>query len=90
MSDSDSKIGDKLLEKFYREKTGEMNVRKLKELVIEREQFYIKECIPSDVEFKTNYLKRMLRDISDTLVRKTTNYGHFGKEDLSWEKVIKI
>lgn len=75
MSDSDSKIGDKLLEKFYREKTGEMNVRKLKELVIEREQFYIKECIPSDVEFKTNYLKRMLRDISDTLVRKTTNYG---------------
>lgn len=24
------------------------------------------------------------------IYRKTTNYGHFGKEDLSWEKVIKI
>ena len=21
---------------------------------------------------------------------KTTNYGHFGKEDLEWEKIIKI
>ena len=21
---------------------------------------------------------------------KTTNYGHFGKEELSWEKVIKL
>lgn len=24
------------------------------------------------------------------IYKKTTNYGHFGKEDLSWEKVIKI
>ena len=22
--------------------------------------------------------------------QKTTNYGHFGKEDLTWEKIIKI
>ena len=29
-------------------------------------------------------------DLKKTIYRKTTNYGHFGKEDLSWEKVIKI
>lgn len=75
MSDSDSKIGDKLLEKFYKEKTGEINVRKLKDFIVEREQFYIKDCLPSDVEFKTNYFKRILKEISETLVRKTTNYA---------------
>ena len=29
-------------------------------------------------------------DFKKPIYRKTTNYGHFGKEDLSWEKVIKI
>lgn len=29
-------------------------------------------------------------DLKKPIYRKTTNYGHFGKEDLSWEKVIKI
>ena len=28
-------------------------------------------------------------DLKKPIYRKTTNYGHFGKEDLSWEKVIK-
>ena len=30
-----------------------------------------------------NYL-----DLQKPIYRKTTNYGHFGKEDLSWEKII--
>ena len=29
-------------------------------------------------------------DLKKPIYRKTTNYGHFGKEDLIWEKVIKI
>ena len=32
-----------------------------------------------------NYLK-----LKEPIYTKTTNYGHFGKEDLSWEKIIKI
>ena len=29
-------------------------------------------------------------DLKKTIYTKTTNYGHFGKKDLPWEKVIKI
>ena len=32
-----------------------------------------------------NYL-----DLKKPIYRKTTNYGHFGKKDLPWEKVIKL
>ncbi len=32
-----------------------------------------------------NYL-----NLKDPIYTKTTNYGHFGKEDLPWEKIIKI
>ena len=32
-----------------------------------------------------NYL-----DLQKPIYRKTTNYGHFGKEELAWEKVIKL
>lgn len=32
-----------------------------------------------------NYL-----DLKKPIYRKTTNYGHFGKDDLSWEKVAKL
>ena len=29
-------------------------------------------------------------DLRKPIYKRTTNYGHFGKEDLSWEKVIKF
>lgn len=29
-------------------------------------------------------------DLKKPIYTKTTNYGHFGKEDLSWEKIIKL
>lgn len=29
-------------------------------------------------------------DLQKPIYKKTTNYGHFGKPDLSWEKVIKF
>ena len=32
-----------------------------------------------------NYL-----DLQKPIYKKTTNYGHFGKKDLPWEKIIKF
>ena len=32
-----------------------------------------------------NYL-----ELQKPIYRKTTNYGHFGKKDLPWEKVIEL
>ena len=32
-----------------------------------------------------NYL-----DLRKPIYTKTTNYGHFGKEELPWEKVVKL
>ena len=32
-----------------------------------------------------NYL-----NLKEPIYSKTTNYGHFGKEDLTWEKIIKV
>lgn len=32
-----------------------------------------------------NYLK-----LKEPIYRKTTNYGHFGKNDLTWEKIIEL
>lgn len=29
-------------------------------------------------------------DLQKPIYRKTTNYGHFGKEDLAWEKILKL
>ena len=29
-------------------------------------------------------------DLQRPIYRQTTNYGHFGKKDLPWEKVIKF
>ncbi len=29
-------------------------------------------------------------DLQKPIYKKTTNYGHFGKEDLNWEKIIEI
>ena len=29
-------------------------------------------------------------DLQKPIYTKTTNYGHFGKESLSWEKIIKM
>ena len=29
-------------------------------------------------------------DLKKPIYKKTTNYGHFGKKDLPWERVIKL
>ena len=29
-------------------------------------------------------------DLRNPIYKRTTNYGHFGKSDLPWEKIIKL
>ena len=29
-------------------------------------------------------------DLQEPIYKKTTNYGHFGKKDLTWEKIIEL
>ena len=29
-------------------------------------------------------------DLRKPMFKKTTNYGHFGKEELAWEKIVKF
>ena len=29
-------------------------------------------------------------DLKKPIYEKTTNYGHFGKDDLPWEKIIEL
>jgi hypothetical protein len=74
MNYSDSRMGDKLFEKFYCEKTGCVDVYALKDNVSSYEKFYVGECLFPDIHFQTNYMKRILREVSETLVRKDINY----------------
>lgn len=74
MSCSDSKIGDRLLEKFYKDKTGISNVYSLKDKVVEYEQFMIGECIFDDIHFKSNHLKRIKKELEKSIARKSTDY----------------
>ena len=51
------------------------------------------EEIVSKIEEKFDLTPRGIintLNLKDTIFRKTTNYGHFGKEGLPWEKIIKI
>ena len=45
----------------------------------------IKEKFPLTPDGIIKYL-----DLQKPIYKKTTNYGHFGKEELSWEKIIKL
>ena len=51
------------------------------------------EEIIKKVEEKFNLTPRGIinyLDLQKPIYKKTTNYGHFGKSDLAWEKIIKI
>ena len=55
-------------------------VKKEEELVkLVKEKF---DLTPAGI---INYL-----DLKRPIYKETTNYGHFGKENLPWEKIIKI
>lgn len=45
----------------------------------------VKETFDFSVEGMTKYL-----NLKKPIYTKTSNYGHFGKEKMEWEKVIKF
>ena len=75
MNASDSRMANNILENFYTKQSG-LDIRQVKDLRTKREQLFLKECIAPNIEFKTNYLKRIKREIEDTLVRKDTGFKY--------------
>ena len=75
MNASDSRMANNILENFYTKQSG-LDIRQIKDLRTKREQLFLKECIAPNIEFKTNYLKRIKREIEDTLVRKDTGFKY--------------
>ena len=49
----------------------------------------IVEKIKNKFDLTPNGIIEYLK-LKEPIYAKTTNYGHFGKEDLSWEKIIKL
>ena len=49
----------------------------------------IVEIIKGKFDLTPNGIIKYL-NLKEPIYTKTTNYGHFGKEDLPWEKIIKI
>ena len=47
------------------------------------------EKIKASFDFRPKSIIRQL-GLTDPIYSKTTNYGHFGKDDLPWERVIKL
>ncbi len=75
MSASDSKMADKILEKFY---VDELNadMKIIKNLRTKREQFFLSDCIAPNIKFETNFFNRIKQEIAETLVRKSNNYKY--------------
>lgn len=75
MNASDSKMADRLLEKFYVEELhADMSV--VRNLRTSREQFMLRDCVAPNIKFNTNYLKRIKSEIENTLVRKSNKYKY--------------
>lgn len=75
---SDSKMANVILEKFYSEELGR-DMAEIRHLRTNREHFMLKDCIAPNIEFQTNYLKRIKREIADIAVRKLTGFKYSKK-----------
>ena len=53
------------------------------------EEEKILEIVKEKFDLTPNGIIKYL-DLKKPIYSKTTNYGHFGKEDMTWEKIIKI
>ena len=49
----------------------------------------ILEIIKEKFDLTPNGIIKYL-DLKKPIYSKTTNYGHFGKEDMTWEKIVKL
>ena len=53
------------------------------------DEYKILEIIKEKFDLTPNVIIKYL-DLKKPIYSKTTNYGHFGKEDMTWEKIIDI
>jgi hypothetical protein len=74
-SASDSKMANLILEHFYTTEIG-VDIKDIKYLRTKRENFMLEECIAPNIKFQSNFMKRLHREISNTLVRKETDFKY--------------
>jgi len=72
---SDSKMANVLLEQIYSKELN-LDIKDIRDLRTKRDQFMLSDCISDKIEFKTNKLKKLLLEIQNTLVRKSTNFRY--------------
>lgn len=70
---SDSKMANVILEKFYEDELG-LDVKAIRYLRTDRDHFMLSDCVAPNIEFKTNYLRRIKYEIENTPVRKLTKF----------------
>jgi hypothetical protein len=75
INSSNSKMADKILEKFYGEELN-ADMKVIRTLRTERQQFLLEECIAPNIKFETRILKRVRSEIGNTLVRKSTKFKY--------------
>jgi hypothetical protein len=80
MNASDSKMGNIILEHYYKEELG-IDVRTLKDLRTKRSSVDLKDCIPAVISFQTPDLISFHEKIKNTTV--------VGYENFKFEEVIK-
>jgi len=75
MSASDSKMADVILEHIYCKATG-ITSKELRNLRTERDSIRVGDCLGKNIEFKTNRLKRIKREIEEKVVHKEDNFKY--------------
>jgi len=67
MSASRSKMGNIILEKYYREEFG-VDIRELRERRTKRTSVNLNDCIPESIQFSTEPLKKLRQEVENTTV----------------------
>jgi hypothetical protein len=75
MSASDSKMADVILEDLYCKQMG-VTPKDVRNLRTKRESVSLRDCIGKNIEFKTNILKRIKREIEEKVVHFEDNYKY--------------
>ncbi len=73
MNYSEIKIGDELLKQSYAETKG-IALNQIPRKGTFRKEIKLKDCIPSYVEFKTDFLKKVLKDLKSKSVKRNDDH----------------
>jgi hypothetical protein len=75
MSASDSKMANVILEDIYCKEVG-VTPKDIRNLRTKRETILISDCLGKNIEFKTNTLKRIKREIESKILYQEDNYKY--------------